>query len=148
MTRERVVLDTNVLVSGALSTTSTPASALEKVINDGQLLASTATLRELTERLLSAKFDLYVSREKRNALLLRLLPLLEMIDIVETVQASRDPKDDKFLEVAVNGRADVIVTGDGDLLALNPYRGIVILTPADYIRRQASPQPFHTRSPA
>jgi putative PIN family toxin of toxin-antitoxin system len=139
MTRERVVLDTNVLISGTLSTTSTPAGALEKAITEGQLLASTATLRELIERLLSAKFDVYVSREKRDALLVRLVALIEMVEIVETVQASRDPKDDKFLDVAVNGRADVIVTGDKDLVALNPYRGIAILTPADYIRRQAAP---------
>ena len=68
MKGERVVLDTNVLVSGALSTTSTPAGALERAINDGRLLASTATLRELIEKLLSAKFDPYVSREKRDAL--------------------------------------------------------------------------------
>jgi len=139
MTRERVVLDTNVLISGALFTTSTPTSALEKAIKDGQLLASTATLRELVDRLLSTKFDSYVSREKRNALLVRLAPLIEMVEIVDTVEASRDPTDDKFLEVAVNGRADVVVTGDGDLLALNPYHGIAILTPADYIRRQPSP---------
>lgn len=139
MTRERVVLDTNVLISGALFTTSTPASALEKAIKDGQLLASTATLRELVDRLLSTKFDSYVSREKRNALLVRLAPLIEMVEIVDTVEASRDPTDDKFLEVAVNGRADVVVTGDEDLLALNPYHGIAILTPADYIRRQPSP---------
>jgi putative PIN family toxin of toxin-antitoxin system len=111
MTRERVVLDTNVLISGALSTTSMPASALEKAINEGQLLASTATLRELIERLLLTKFDVYVSREKRDALLVRLAALTEMVEIVDTVQASRDPKDDKFLDVAVNGRADVIVTG-------------------------------------
>ena len=77
-----------------------------------------------------------MSREKRDALLVRLVALIEMVEIVETVQASRDPKDDKFLDVAVNGRADVIVTGDSDLLALNPYRGVAILTPADYLRRQ------------
>ena len=100
---------------------------------------NTATLRELIERLFSAKFDPYVSREKRDALLLRLAPLIEIVEILETVQGSRDPKDDKFLEVAVNGRADVIVTGDKDLLALNPYRGIAILTPADYIGRQGLP---------
>ena len=138
MKRERVVLAINVFISGALSTTSTPADALEKAIEQGQLLTSTATLRELIERLLSAKFDPYVSREKRAALLVRLGALIEMAEIVETVQASRDPKDDKFLDVAVNGRADVIVTGDRDLLALNPYRGIAILTPGDNISRQAS----------
>jgi predicted nucleic acid-binding protein len=52
------------------------------------------------------------------------------------VRASRDPKDDKFLDLAVNGRADVVVTGDNDLLALDPFRGIAILTPAAYISRQ------------
>ncbi|MBI3049071.1 MAG: hypothetical protein HYY76_12260 [Acidobacteria bacterium] len=62
MNRERVVLDTNVLISGALSTTSTPAIALERTFNEGQLLASTATLRELLERLLSPKLDSYLSR--------------------------------------------------------------------------------------
>jgi len=135
MKGERVVLDTNVLISGSLSSTSTPASAFENAISNGQLLASEATLRELMEKLLSEKFDEYVSRERREALLLRLAPLVEIVEIVQTIQASRDPKDDKFLEVAVNGRADVLVTGDKDLLELNPFRGVAILTPADYVAR-------------
>lgn len=74
-----------------------------------------------------------MARERRDALLLRLAPLIEIIEVVQRVQASRDPDDDKFLEVAINGRADVVVSGDGDLLALNPFRGIAILTPADYM---------------
>jgi len=135
MTRERIVVDTNVLISGVLSNTSIPALALEKAITDGQLLESTATLRELMETLLSSKFDPYVSRERRDALLLRLAPLIEIVTVVQEVRASRDANDDKFLEVAVNGRADVIVTGDRDLLALNPFREIAILAPADYLGR-------------
>lgn len=135
MKPERVVLDTNVLISGALSTTSTPALALENAISNGQLLASTATLLELMEKLLSAKFDPYVSRDRRDALLLRLAPLIEIVEVVQTIRASRDPKDDKFLEVAVNGRADVVVSGDRDLLELNPFRGVAILTPAAYLDR-------------
>ena len=55
------------------------------------------------------------------------------IEIVERVTACRDPDDDMFLEVAVNGRATHIVTGDKDLLALHPFRGIPILTPADFL---------------
>lgn len=137
MARERVVFDTNVLISGTLSTTSTPARALEVAITKGDLLASTPTLLELTEKLLSARFDAYVSREQREALLMRLAPLVEIVTILQTFHASRDPKDDKFLDVAVNGRADVIVTGDGDLLALHPFRGIAILTPAAYLQRHA-----------
>ena len=115
MTRDRVVLDTNVLISGLLSTTSTPAQAVERAICDGQLLASTATLRELITKLLSPKFDRYVPRERRDALTLRLAPLIEIVEVVQRVQVSRDPDDDKFLEVAINGRADVIVSGDGDM---------------------------------
>jgi predicted nucleic acid-binding protein len=46
----------------------------------------------------------------------------------------RDPHDDKFLEVAVNGHADLIVSGDGDLLALNPFRNISIVTPAMFVQ--------------
>lgn len=138
MTRDRVVLDTNVLIGGLLSTTSTPARAVERAISDRQLLASTATLRELMTKLLSPKFDRYVPRERRAALLLRLAPLIEIVEVVQRVQASRDPDDDKFLEVAINGRADVVVGGDGDLLDLNPFRGMAILAPAAYVSRQTT----------
>src|SRR5207302_4435290 len=107
--------DTNVLISGLLSTTSTPAKALDRAVTTAQLLASTATLRELMTKLLSPKFDRYVSRERRDALLLRLAPLIEIIEVVQQVHACRDPRDDRFLAAAVNGRADVLVRGGKDL---------------------------------
>ena len=78
----------------------------------------------------------YVSPERRDVLLDRLAPLVEIVDVLQPIRASRDPKDDKFLEAAVNGRADVIVTGDKDLIALNPFRGVAILTPAAYLARE------------
>ena len=136
MTRERIVIDTNVLISGLLSTTSTPAQAVEKAVTNAQLVATTATLRELMEKLQSSKFDRYVRPERRDALLERVASLVEMIEVLQPVRASRDAKDDKFLEAAVNGRASVIVTGDKDLIGLSPFRGIVILTPADYLARR------------
>lgn len=136
MTRERVVIDTNVLISGLFSTTSTPAKAVEKAATKGQLVVTIATLRELIEKLHSPKFDRYVRLERRNALLERVASLVEIIDILQTIRASRDPKDDKFLEAAVNGRADVLVTGDKDLLNLKPFRGIAIVTPANYLARE------------
>ena len=131
--RDRVVIDTNVLISGALSTTSTPARALEKAITEAQLLGSRETVREFIEILLSPKFDPYVSRDARDALILRLAPLVEIVEIIQPIEACRDPRDDKFLEVAVNGRATVIVSGDRDLLALDPFRGIRIRTAAQYV---------------
>jgi predicted nucleic acid-binding protein len=49
------------------------------------------------------------------------------------VRACRDPKDDKFLELAVSGAACCVVTGDQDLLALHPFRSVSILTPAQFL---------------
>ncbi len=137
MKHERVVFDTNVLISALLSTTSTPARALEVAIATGELVATSATLREVMVKLLSPKFDGYVSRQRRDALLLRLAPLVEVVEVVQQIRASRDPKDDKFLEAAVNGHADAVVSGDRDLLDLHPFRGIAILSPADYLSRNA-----------
>lgn len=137
MARERVVIDANVLISGLLSTTSTPAQAVEKAVTKAQLVATLEILRELIEKLHSVKFDPYVGREGRDALLERVASIVEIIDVLQPIRASRDPKDDKFLEAAVNGRADVVVTGDRDLLDLNPFRGIAIVTPADYLARES-----------
>ena len=58
----------------------------------------------------------------------------ELVEITERIAACRDPKDDKFLELAVNGHADVLITGDADLLALNPFRRVPIITPADFVQ--------------
>ena len=63
-----------------------------------------------------------------------LMAAAELVKITERIVACRDPKDDKFLELAVSGHVDVLVTGDSDLLALNPFRGIPIITPADFVR--------------
>lgn len=133
--RDRVVIDTNVFISGVLSVTSAPARCVDAVVTDGQLIATEATLKELFERLLSPKFDPYVTRARREELLSRLAPLVEIVEVVQQVRACRDPHDDKFLEAAVNGRADVIITGDNDLLDLHPFRGISILNPATYLDR-------------
>lgn len=84
------------------------------------------------------KFDRYVSRARREALLERLAPSVEIFEIVQRVRACRDPKDDKFLELAVNSEASVIVTGDEDLLSLHPFRGIDILGPAAFLERPAT----------
>ena len=133
MRRERVVIDTNVLISGLFSTASTPALAVEKAVTNAQLVATRETLRELIGKLHSSTFDRYVRRERRDALLERVASLVEIIEVLQPIRASRDPNDDKFLEAAVNGRADVIVTADKDLLDLNPFRGIAIVTPSDYL---------------
>jgi putative PIN family toxin of toxin-antitoxin system len=67
--------------------------------------------------------------------LAKMLEAAELVLITERITACRDPRDDKFLELAVNGHADLIVSGDRDLLALNPFRDIPIVTPADFVQR-------------
>lgn len=62
----------------------------------------------------------------------------ELVAIAEPVVACRDPTDDKFLELAVNGHADLIVSGDADLLVLNPFRGIPILSAAAFLQSASS----------
>jgi len=64
----------------------------------------------------------------------KMLARAELVTIKKRIIACRDPKDDKFLELAVNGHADLIVSGDADLLALNPFREIPIVTPAAFVQ--------------
>jgi len=132
---ERVVLDTSAIVSHLLLPDSVPDRAVRRAIMDGRLLVSDATMRELAEVLARRKFDRYVSVQHREAFLRLLGQAAEWVTIVQVVRACRDPRDDKFLELAVNGEADLLVTGDADLLALHPFRGIPILAPAAYLAR-------------
>jgi uncharacterized protein len=55
------------------------------------------------------------------------------VQVTHPVQGCRDTRDDKFLEVAFNGQADAIISGDADLLELNPFRGIPILSPREFL---------------
>jgi len=64
----------------------------------------------------------------------KLLDTAEDVSIVQRVVACRDPGDDKSLELAINGLADFIVSGDADLLTLHPFRGIPIIPPATFVQ--------------
>ena len=132
---ERIVADTNLLVSRLLLPQSVPAKAVRKAVDEGQLLVSDATLEELADVLSRAKFDPYVSLDDRQAFIRVLNRIAERIIVTAPIQACRDPKDDKFLEVALHGQAKVILTGDRDLLALHPFRGVDILSPREYLER-------------
>ncbi|SRR6266536_941309 len=134
-TRERVVIDTNVFVSRLLLPESVPAQAVRKARRNGRLLVSDTTMDELADVLARPKLDRYVSLKDRKQFLRELGRIAKLIPIVQIVRECRDPGHDKFLEVALNGRADVIITGDADLLALHPWREIAIVSPAEYLKR-------------
>lgn len=135
----RLVVDTNVLISRLLLPHSLAARAVDLAILEGRLLVSEATLSELAHVLARPKFDRYVEIQDRQEFIRHLGTLVETVTILQRLQACRDPKDDMFLDVAINGRASAIITGDADLLALDPFMGIRIVTPAAWLERPARP---------
>lgn len=132
---DRVVVDTSVLISRLLLPDSIPGRVVTRAIRRHQLLASDDTLNELADLLARPKFDPYLTIGERQEFLRLLLRLVEWVPIVRRIEASRDPNDDKFLELAINGRVDVLITGDEDLLVLDPFRRIPILSPRAYLER-------------
>lgn len=140
MRERRFVADSNVLVSRLLLPSGVSARALDKALANGRPLASEATLDELAEALSRAKFDRYASVEDRRHFMRLYARICEYVHCHRRVAACRDPKDDKFLELAVNGEADFILTGDRDLLELNPYLGTTILTPAQMLQGAELPE--------
>jgi putative PIN family toxin of toxin-antitoxin system len=131
----RCVLDTNVLVSALLSPGSKPRMAVDQVRRRGTILLSFAILAELFEVLSRKQFRSYIDEGDVRRFLAALTREAQWIDVHLEITACRDPKDDKFLSLAVSGLATHIITGDADLLALHPFQGIQILAPAAFLER-------------
>src|SRR5258706_168681 len=131
----RVVFDTNVLVSALLFERSIPAQAVFAVMETGEILLSEALVSEINDILQRKKFEPYISTEQREEFLIALVQSGTLVEITETITACRDPKDNHILELAVSARAQTIVTGDSDLLVLNPFQEIQILAPRDFLSR-------------
>ncbi len=134
--RRRIVADTNALISRLLLPDSATGKSLRKAAGEGTLLRSEDTLEELARVLSRSKFDPYVTLKDRKTFIVLLGRISERIVIVRRLQACRDPMDDQILEVAVNGEADLIISGDEDLLSLHPFMGIPILSPSEYLREE------------
>ncbi len=129
------MLDTNILISAFLLAPSTvSAKAYYKAKNSGEIVMSEDTFNEFSEVFVRPKFDKYLSLTKRLTIIEDLKSLLSFIAITESVNVCRDPKDNKYLELAISSDASFIVTGDKDLLILNPFENIPIVTAADFIR--------------
>ena len=134
MKAERVVLDTNVLISAALRPDGPPRAVVDAVREGrGVLLFSDETFDELRTRLLLPKFDRYVGRDGRAVYLAQLEAVSEWVPIAGAKLGCRDPDDDKLLETALMGAVDCLVTGDRDLLEMSPFQNIPILTPTGFM---------------
>ena len=134
----RVVLDTSTLVRAALRVGSVPHQALLKALGSCELCASSATLIALEQVLKRDKFDRYLDTETRLSFVALIRQNTHLFDVQEADELSvqpacRDPKDNKFLALALVCEADAIISSDKDLLALNPWRSIPVLTPAGFL---------------
>ena len=134
MTIDRpIVVDTGVLVSAAIRPQSVPALALQKALLHHELCASEATFAELQDVLSRSKFDRYAAAKTRQAFVEGLLLYVRLVDVRQVVNDCSDPKDNKFLALALTVNAEMIVASDPHLTAMHPWRGIPILPPAAFL---------------
>ena len=103
------------------------------------LLFANETIKELHSRLFRAKFDRYVSRTIRTQFLVQLLGVSERVSITGAKLGCADPKDDKFLETAMVGEAECLITGDRHLLDMTPFCGVPIVAPALFLNSFVPP---------
>lgn len=127
------VFDANAIISALMLPGSTPRRAFDKACAQGRLLLSEPILAELDDVLCRPRFEKYIHEDERIRFLVALLREAHVARVTETVADCRDPKDNKYLALAHEAQAACIVTGDKDLLYLNPYRGIAILTPRQFL---------------
>lgn len=129
------VLDASTFVSAALKAASVPERALLRAVGKpNQLILSAEVEAEYREVLFRPKFDRYVSIERRQLILDVVVVASVRVSDIVPVQECVDPKDDKYLALAAAGRADVIVSSDiHHLLAMDPWRGVRILSPAAFL---------------
>ena len=129
----RVVIDTNAWISRLLLADSVAARAVDKALARFEVVVSEASVEELADVLSREKFDRYVSLQDREEFLRRMLQVTTMVPVLSEITDCRDPKDNRFLALALDSESDCIVSGDGDLLALNPWRGIEIISPGAFL---------------
>lgn len=134
MAIERLVIDTNVLISAALLQESVPARLLRRVLQNGRIVFSQATFTELESRLWRPKFDRYVSMENRRLLLHDLSSVADWAEPALASRHSRDADDDKFVHLALASGAAWLISGDRDLLDLKRVESVRVLSPASALR--------------
>ena len=129
----RVVIDTNVWVGRLLVSGSTAARAVEKALGESEVMVSEVLIEELAEGLDREKFDRYVTLRDREEFLRRVLQVTTTAPVLSVVEDCRAPDDNRLLALALDSRSECVVTGHRDLLALDLWRGLAIVTPANFL---------------
>lgn len=132
----KVVFDTNSLVSAALSKASVSRAAYELALRKCKILTSPACLSELTEVLHRPKFNKYITHFEASLFVAAYAEKAVFIDVDQKITDCRDPKDNKFLELAVSDGAFCIVSGDLDLHVLKPFRGIHVFYSSEFLKHE------------
>ena len=123
----RVVLDTNVLVSAIISDGKSRELLKRGIINEYSIVTSDLILKELVTVLRRPKFK--TSEDEVHRIILALVRTGDVVSVKTKIKAVKeDPKDNMIIETAIDGEANIIVTGDSHLLALKTFRGIKIST--------------------
>jgi uncharacterized protein len=129
----RLVIDTNIVVSALLKAGSVPAIVLRLATQSHVIIKSIETEHEARATVQRPKLSSLIAPDAIHWLD-TILASAETVTIAERYQSCRDTKDNKFLDLAVSGRADLIITGDADLLVLGAFRDIPIIAPVTFLR--------------
>ena len=129
------VLDTNVLISAALSSKGAPHALVQHILSHGCLVFSSATFEELRSRLYRPEFDIYLSLDMREGLLHDFSASARWVQPDVVLPYSRDPSDDVFIATALKAGLRFLVSGDKDLLEAPMPEGMQVLTPAQALAR-------------
>ncbi len=130
-----VVFDASSLVGALLKEGAIPERALLLARSNETICLSPAVESEIREVFSRPKFRKYLASGRAERILNLLTAAAEMVSPTEAVNDCRDAKDNKYLELALAAKAATIVSSDDDLLVLDPWRGIRIVSPANYVAR-------------
>jgi len=127
----RVVFDTNIFISALVIPGSLAERAISRIIEGRDELAISPDIIKEVLSVLSSKFGR--EREALSHVAVTLLDLGESVRPVQRLRVFRDEPDNRILECAAFGKADLIVTGDKEMLRLKEYRGVKIASLRDYL---------------
>jgi uncharacterized protein len=133
-----IVIDTNVLISAGLLPGSKTAQALALAVEHFVIAQNQATWHELETRIVRQKFDRYFGESGRLQHLVKIAQSSQFFEPIAKVSVSRDASDDKFIGLAIDAGASILISGDPDLKMVQTYQGIDILSPAKFFEQYKS----------
>ena len=133
--RKRIVFDTSSLIPACLNPDREPAQIFRRAILEHEVVTSVECFNELAQVLARDKFNAWRPLENRLLWIRLFRDAVQLLEAPAVITDCRDPKDNKFLDLAVYSKADVLVSSDIHLLEMHPYRDSPILTLADFRKR-------------